>query len=98
MAIDGTFQGKITSAFGATDCTLTLATAGGMLTGRASAMGIESEIRDASLDGNSFTFTVEGNGPLGHMVLAIQGAVDGDTISGTVNAGRMKARFEGTRA
>ena len=97
MAIDGTYQGKASSPFGSTDCTLTLMAVGATLTGHASAMGIESAIQDGTVDGNSFTCTVEGNGPLGHMVLAIEGTVEGDKITGTVKAERMAARFEGAR-
>ena len=97
MAIDGTYQGKISTLMGSTDCMLTLKADGTKLSGHANAMGIESDVKEGTVDGNSFAFKVEGNGPLGHMVLDIQGVVEGDKISGTAKAGRMKARFEGTR-
>lgn len=97
MAIDGTYQGKVTGPLGSTDCTLTLKADGTVLTGHASAMGIESEVKNGVLDGNSFTFQAEGNGPIGHMILNIEGIAEGDVISGTVKFGRMKARFEGKR-
>ena len=98
MAIDGTYRGKAKSAFGgATECELTLKANGAVLTGRASAMGIESEIKGGKVDGNSFSGQVEGDGPLGHMTLDIQGTVDGDAITGTVKAGRITAKFEGAR-
>jgi hypothetical protein len=97
MAIDGTYQGKASSPFGSTDCTLTLKANGATLTGHASAMGIESDVKNGTVNGDSFACQVEGTGPLGHMVLDIQGVVEGDKISGTVKAGRMKARFEGAR-
>ena len=97
MSIDGTYQGKASSPFGSTDCTLTLKADGTKLTGHASAMGIESEVKNGTINGNAFSFQAEGTGPLGHMVLDIEGTVDGDRITGTVKAGRMKARFEGAR-
>lgn len=97
MAIDGTYQGKVTSPLGSTECTLTLKADGSRLTGHASAMGIESELKDGTVDGDSFSCQVEGNGPLGHMILDIQGVAEGDGISGTVKFGRMKARFKGAR-
>lgn len=82
---------------GSTDCELTLNTAGDVLTGSASAMGVTSTIQDGSVDGNAFSFTTEGDGPLGHMRLDISGVVDGDHITGTIALGRIKAAFEGTR-
>lgn len=97
MPIDGTYQGKVTSLLGSTDCTLTLKADGTKLTGSASAMGIESEIENGTVDGNSFACQVEGDGPLGHMVLEIRGVAKDDGISGTVKSGRMKARFKGAR-
>ncbi len=97
MSIDGTYQGKVTGPLGSTDCTLTIKADGTKLTGHASAMGIESEVKNGVVDGNSFSFQAEGNGPIGHMVLDIQGVAEGDGISGTVKFGRMKARFEGKR-
>lgn len=97
MAIDGTYQGKVTSPLGSTDCTLTLKADGAALTGHASAMGIESDLKDCTMDGNSFACKAEGDGPLGHMVISIQGTVEGDDITGTVAFGRMKARFKGAR-
>ena len=98
MAIDGTYQGKMAAGLGSTDCTLTLKTNGSELTGHASAMGVESEVKNGKVDGDSFSFQVEGDGPLGHVTLDIQGVVEGDAISGTAKIGRMTARFEGTRA
>lgn len=97
MSVDGTYQGKVTSLIGSTDCTLTLKTDGTVLTGHASAMGIESEVKNGVVDGDTFTCQVEGDGPLGHMVLEIRGVAKGDGISGTVKSGRMKSRFKGTR-
>lgn len=97
MAIDGTYKGKAKSPFGSTDCTLTLKANGATLSGHASAMGIEAGIKNGTVDGSSFSCQVEGDGPLGHMTLDIQGTVDGDKITGTVKAGRMQAKFEGAR-
>jgi hypothetical protein len=99
MAIDGTYKGTAKSMMGSADCEITLKEgAGGTLSGTASAMGINASIQNGTVSGNDFTCEVEGDGPLGHMTLTIAGTVEGDRISGTIAAGRMKAKFEGTRA
>jgi hypothetical protein len=97
MAIDGTYRGTAQSPLGSAECTLTLKANGTRLTGRASALGIESELKNGTVKGNSFACQAEGDGPIGHMVLAIRGVVEGDKVSGTVKAGLVSARFEGTR-
>ena len=97
MAIDGTYQGVAKSMMGSADCTIELKTDGATLSGKASMMGIESEIQNGTATDDSFDCQVEGDGPLGHMVLDIKGKVNGDTIKGTIKTGRIKARFEGKR-
>ena len=99
MAIDGTYKGVAKSMMGSADCELTLKEeAGGALSGSASMMGVTAALQNGTVDGNAFACEVEGDGPLGHMTLKVKGKVDGDRITGTIAAARMKARFEGTRA
>jgi hypothetical protein len=97
MAIDGTYKGTAKSMMGSADFEITIKTDGSTVTGRASAMGIDAEIQNGVLNGSDVNCQIEGNGPLGHMVLDIEANIDGDTLTGVAKAGRMKVKLEGTR-
>ena len=98
MAIDGTYKGTAKAFLGSADFELRLETSGTALSGTASVMGIEAELQNGKVDGDSFSFQAEGDSPLGHMVLDVKGTVSGDRITGAAKAGGMSAKLEGARA
>lgn len=97
MAIDGTYKGLATSPLATAKCDLTLKAEGNVLTGSASAMGVTAEIKNGTVEGDSFACVVEGTGPLGYMSLDIRGTVSGDIAKGTIQVGRIVSVFEGKR-
>jgi hypothetical protein len=56
-----------------------------------------AELQNGKADGDSFAFRVEGDGPIGHMVIDVSGTVSGDRLRGDARAGGMAARLEGRR-
>lgn len=97
MAIDGTYKGTARALFGSADFELRFETSGTALFGTASVMGIEAELQNGKVNGDSFSFQAEGDSPLGHMVLNVTGSVTGDRITGAAKAGGMSAKLEGAR-
>lgn len=97
MAVDGTYR-VILDAFGSsTQGTVTLKSNGQALSGEVYGMGMDAQLENGKVDGQSFSGTIEGPTPLGTMRFKVSGKVDGNAIAGTLKAGLVKATFEGTR-
>lgn len=97
MAVDGTWNLTMQTPMGERTSTVTLASAGGALTGTQAADGDQTEIFDGSTSGDDATWKVKIVNPM-PLTLEFKGAVDGDTISGKVSAGFIGSwPFSGTR-
>ena len=105
--LSGTWQLSSESPRGTQTQTLTLVVEGATLAGtvtlaaggRGGGGGLETiEISDATIDGNSFAFTITRSGRGGSFEVGYSGTIDGDTISGTIGGGRGgPLPFTGTR-
>lgn len=93
-AVDGTWNVEARGQQGTFD----LHADGDTLTGHIKVMAIEADIQDGTLNGSSFTGTVEADGPVGHVKAKLSGTVDGDSLTGTLKVGIMKTKLTGTRA
>ena len=98
MSADGTWNTTINSPMGAQNGTMTLATDGGTLTGKLSGAQGEIEIEDGTVDGDNLAWKASMTAPM-PMTLDCEATVDGDSITGNVNAGAFGAMpLSGTRA
>ena len=78
--------------------TLTLATAGGSLTGKQEAEGNTTDISEGTVNGNDVSWKVSITNPM-PLTLTFNGTVDGNTLNGTADTGMFGSfPFEGTRA
>ena len=78
--------------------TLTLATAGGTLTGKQEAEGNTTDIAEGTVNGNELSWKVSITNPM-PLTLTFTGTVDGDTLNGSADTGMFGSfPFEGTRA
>ena len=97
-AADGTWNLTMQTPMGERRSTLTLATAGGTLTGKQEAEGNTTDIAEGSVSGNAVSWKVSVTNPM-PLTLTFNGSVDGDAISGTADTGMFGSfPFEGTRA
>jgi hypothetical protein len=98
MAVDGDWHISVETPIGSRQATLSLSTAGGVLTGTQAEGGKSAEITDGKVDGDKVSWKVAITNPL-PLTLEFEGAVDGDKISGHANAGAFGALpFTGKRA
>ena len=99
MSADGTWKVSMQTPIGERKLTVTLETAGGVVTGKVVGDdGNAAEISDGKADGDNIGFKAAITSPM-PLTLVVNGVVAGDKISGTVEAsgvGRMP--FTGTRA
>lgn len=99
MSVDGTYKFVADSAMGEIAGTVTLTSAAdGTLKGTVDVMDDVVELEDAKADGNDYTGKCTVKGPMGKMKLKVKGTVEGDSISGSLDAGLMKFPFKGSRA
>lgn len=99
MALDGKYNFKADSAMGVFEGTVTFSNAeAGPLQGTIEVMDQTVELADGVADGDTFKGVTEVKGPMGKMKLKVSGKVEGDDISGSLDAGLIKMKFEGTRA
>ena len=87
MAVDGTWNLKLQTPMGERPVTVRLAAAGGSLTGAMVGATGEQAIFDASTDGTAVTWSVMFTGAMGEMKLDFAGAVNADSLAGTVQFG-----------
>jgi hypothetical protein len=99
MAIDGTYNITIDTPMGTRPGKLTLKTDAGSLSGSLSAEGNENAFKDGMVSGNNFTFSTQISTPMGQFTLGFKGTVNGDDISGQVQAGDFGSfPFKGNRS
>jgi hypothetical protein len=97
MSFTGQWKIVIDSPMGKQESSLTLAENGNALTGRQSSSFGEGEILNGSVAGNKATWSVEMTSPF-RIDLTFSAVVDGDAISGKVNAGAFgDSPFKGSR-
>jgi len=78
--------------------TLTLATAGGTLTGKQEAEGNTTDIAEGTVNGNALSWKVSITNPM-PLTLTFSGTVDGNSLNGSADTGMFGSfPFEGTRA
>ena len=98
MAVDGTWNVTVNTPMGARPGTLVLTSAGSALSGSYGGPQGSVPFADGKVDGNNVEWTVTVPGPMGQMALGFKGAVDGDSMSGTVQLGTFgQGTFSGTR-
>ena len=95
---DGTWTLTIETPIGAQESTLEAQTSGGALTGTQSSPDGSQAIQDGVVDGDEASWSVAISSPMA-MTLEFKGAVDGDTMSGSVKLGMFgEAKITGVRA
>src|ERR1700728_1708181 len=98
MSFTGNWKVIINSPMGNQESTLSLSEAGNHLTGKQSSMFGSGEIQNGAVEGNNATWSIEMTSPIA-ITLKFSAQVDGDAISGTVNAGAFgDSPFKGSRA
>lgn len=99
MAVDGTWNITLKTPMGDRPVTVTLNTDGNELSGTFAAPQGDQPFEGGTASGNEATWSTMFNGAMGEMKLDFVGAVDGDTIDGTVQFGAFgSGTFTGTRA
>jgi hypothetical protein len=97
MAVDGKWEITINSPLGAQKATLDLKTDGASLTGSQQAAQGSGPLENGKVDGNSLTWSAKISSPM-PMTLDFSGTVDGDKLSGSVEAGSFGSfPFSGSR-
>ena len=99
MPVDGVWDITLKTPMGDRPVTVTLKTDGNDLSGSFEAPQGTQEFEGGTASGNEATWSMMFNGAMGEMQLDFVGAVDGDTIDGTVQFGAFgSGTFNGTRA
>jgi hypothetical protein len=97
MSVDGNWQIAMETPLGTRHASLTLATSGGMLTGKMSGEAGATDIEDGTVSGNQIAFKVDITSPM-ELTLEFSATVDGNALSGTVKLGMYgNAPLSGTR-
>jgi hypothetical protein len=97
MSYTGNWKIIINSPMGNQESTLSLSEAGNKLTGTQSSMFGSGGIQNGAVDGDKATWSIEMTSPIA-ITLKFSAKVDGDAISGTVNAGAFgDSPFTGSR-
>jgi hypothetical protein len=98
MSADGNWNLVISTPMGERPATLSVKTEGAVLKGSQAVEGDSAEIFDGSVNGDTISWKVSITNPM-PMTLEFSGAVQGDSISGTVVLGAFgSASFSGIRA
>jgi hypothetical protein len=98
MSIDGTFNLEINSPMGTRTATLMMKSEGNSLNGTFTDEQGETPLKDGSVTGEGFSFTVEITTPMGPIGLNFSGSVSDDSISGQVQSGQFGSfPFKGAR-
>jgi hypothetical protein len=98
MSYTGNWKIIINSPMGNQESRLSLSEAASKLTGTQSSMFGSGDIHNGVVDGNKASWSIEMTSPIA-ITLKFSAQVDGDAISGTVNAGAFgDSPFKGSRA
>ena len=98
MAIDGKWNLTLKTPLGARSSTLEVKSAGGKLTGTQTAEDTSQPIDNGKVNGDEASWSVDITSPM-PMTLSFNGAVAGDSLSGTVRLGAFgESTFTGERA
>ena len=85
-SVDGTWNATISSPMGAQEAVFTFAADGSSLTGTATQLGATTDLSDGSVDGDQVSFGLSVTVPM-PLELQFSLTVDGDSLSGTAQAG-----------
>jgi hypothetical protein len=97
MAIDGKYKIEIETPIGKQEATLTLKTDGDKLSGTGESMMGKNEFT-GTVKGDTLTWTMDINSPMGQMKLEYTAKVTGDDIAGEVKIGTFgSSPFKGKR-
>jgi hypothetical protein len=97
MSADGTWKLSMQTPLGDRKATLTLANAGGALTGKLTGEeGNTTDIYEGKLDGNAASWKADIKSPM-PLTLTFTSTVDGDKMSGNVSAAVGSWPFSGTK-
>ena len=97
MSADGTWKLSMQTPLGDRKATLTLANAGGALTGKLTGEeGNTTDIYEGKLDGNAASWKADIKSPM-PLTLSFTSTVDGDKMSGNVSAAVGSWPFSGTK-
>jgi hypothetical protein len=98
MSANGNWNLVISTPMGERQATLSVKAQGAVLTGSQSAEGNSADIFDGHVNEDTISWKVAITNPL-PMTLEFSGAIEGDSISGTVVLGKFgSSLFSGTRA
>ncbi len=98
MSIDGSWEITVQTPMGPQSSKLELKSDGGALTGTQSGGGEQTDIYDGSVNGDDATWKVDIKQPFA-MTVTFSATVDGQSISGTAQAGAFPpATFSGQAA
>jgi hypothetical protein len=98
MSVDGTWKVTMQTPLGERAATVTLAAAGGALTGTMGGDAGSTPIKDGKVDGNKVSWKTDITDPMS-MTLEFSATIDGDKLSGSVKLGMFgSAPLAGTRA
>jgi hypothetical protein len=86
MAVDGKWEITINSPMGAQKAVLDLKSDGAALTGTQAAQGTTQALANGKVDGDKLSWSANITNPM-PMTLEFTGAVEGDTLKGSVKAG-----------
>jgi hypothetical protein len=99
MSVDGTWNITMSTPMGDRPATVRLQSDGGALSGAMVGQQGEQAFSGGTAEGNNVAWSSTVSGPMGQMELKFAGAVDGDSITGTVQFGSFgSGSFKGTRA
>lgn len=97
MSADGTWKLSMQTPLGDRNATLTLASAGGALTGKLTGEeGNTTDIYEGKLDGNGASWKADIKSPM-PLTLSFTGTLDGDKMAGNVSAAVGSWPFSGTK-
>jgi hypothetical protein len=98
MSIDGNWTITMETPMGERKASLSLASAGGTLTGKLSGDGGSTEIYDGTVNGNSVAWKTDITQPMS-LTLEFSAAIEGNQMSGSVKLGMFgNAPLSGVRA
>ena len=86
MSVDGVWNLVVKSPMGDQTSTMSFKAEGGVLTGTATAQGVEDPVANGKIDGDSLTWSNNVKTPF-PMTLEFTGKLEGEALSGSVKAG-----------